>query len=323
MAVLGAYLTWRNLQVTRAALLQTEDRDRKQHALAAESLEHTRSMDRDRQDLAREGQVTERYVKAVGLLASESNTSQLGGIYALERILVDSPDDALTIIQLLAGSIRESSKAQREQNGGQNPSSVREPDRAAFAVIARRSGGITGAERARALNLRRANLAGVSLIGNELSSLFGADFTKAKMNNADLAGTELMDARFSQADLKSAVLTGCNLSRAQLDQGTNLRRANLEHTNLSNANLRSAQLQGAFFEGADLSGADLHEADLGDGSTTPAIIQVAQLLRCHITSSTVLPYHFTNAPGMAEHIERCTQEHIAGIAHGEELPSAP
>ncbi|MFD5619921.1 hypothetical protein [Streptomyces yangpuensis] len=129
-------------------------------------MEHTRSIDREKQDLSREGQTTERYVKAVGLLAADSNTSQLGGIYALERIMADSPGDTLTVVQLLAGAIRESSRAQRENNGGKNPDSVREPDRAAFAVIARRSERIVGPERARALNLRRANLARVSLIGN-------------------------------------------------------------------------------------------------------------------------------------------------------------
>ncbi|MFH8731601.1 pentapeptide repeat-containing protein [Streptomyces sp. NPDC017964] len=313
VAVLGAYLTWKNLQVTRATLDQTRERDDRQHALSEKNLEHTRAIDRERQDLAREGQVTERYVKAVGLLASASNTSQLGGMYALERIMTDSPDDALTIIQLLSGSIRESSKAQRDRNNGENPRSVREPDRSAFAIIARRSNGIVGAaERARALNLRRANLAGVSLIGNETSDLCGADFTKAKLNNSDFNGAALTGGRFSKADLRRANLSTCDLAQAHFDQGVILHHANLDHANLSGANLQGAQLQGATFRGADLSGADLHEANLGGQGEPLAIVDAAQLFAARVTSSTILPPHLANAEGMADHIDSCTQGHIHG-----------
>ncbi|MFE4660770.1 pentapeptide repeat-containing protein [Streptomyces hydrogenans] len=316
VAVLGAYLTWRNLQVTRATLEQTQERDANQHALSEKNLEHTRVMDREKQDLAREGQVTERYVKAVGLLASESNTSQLGGIYALERIMLDSPKDALTIIQLLSGAIRESSKTQRDDNDGEHPSTVREPDRSAFAVVARRSKSIVGAERARALNLRRANLAGVSLIGNDTSDLCGADFTKAKLNNSDFSGAALTGARFSEANLRRANLSNCDLREAQFDEGVILHRANLDNANLSGANLRKAQLQGAFLRGADLSGADLHEANLGGDGDSLAIVDASQLLTARVTSSTVLPPHLAKAEGMADHIQRCTEEYIHGGRNG-------
>ncbi|MGW1931298.1 pentapeptide repeat-containing protein [Streptomyces sp. NPDC001919] len=316
VAVLGAYLTWRNLQVTRATLEQTQERDANQHALSEKNLAHTRVMDREKQDLAREGQVTERYVKAVGLLASESNTSQLGGIYALERIMLDSPKDALTIIQLLSGAIRESSKTQRDDNDGEHPSTVREPDRSAFAVIARRSKSIVGAERARALNLRRANLAGVSLIGNDTSDLCGADFTKAKLNNSDFSGAALTGARFSEANLRRANLSNCDLREAQFDEGVILHGANLDDANLSGANLREAQLQGAFFRRADLSGADLHEANLGGDGDSLAIVDASQLLTARVTSSTVLPSHLAKAEGMADHIQRCTEEYIHGGRNG-------
>ncbi|MFB7514048.1 pentapeptide repeat-containing protein [Streptomyces sp. NPDC056144] len=317
VAVLGAYLTWKNLQVTRATLEQTQERDRKQHALSEENLAHTRAMDREKQDLAREGQVTERYVKAVGLLASESNTSQLGGIYALERIMTDSPEDALTIIQLLSGAIRESSKKQREGNNGEDPATVREPDRSAFAVIARRSTDIVGAERARALNLRRANLAGVSLIGNETSDLRGADFTKAKLNNSDFNGAALTAARFSKANLRRADLSNCDLREAHFDQGAILERANLDGANLSGANLRAAQLQGAYLRGTNLSGADLHEANLGGAGESLAVVEATQLLAAHVTSSTILSPHLSNSEGMEDHIKRCTEEYIEGRRHGE------
>ncbi|MFE2703234.1 pentapeptide repeat-containing protein [Streptomyces mirabilis] len=322
VAVLGSYLTWRNLQVTREALRQTRERDDNQHAMAQKNLEHTRMIDREKQDLARDENVTERFVKAVGLLAAESNTSQLGGIYALERIMTDSPEDALTIVQLLAGSIRESSKKQRSENDGKDPETVREPDRAAFTVIARRNNGISGTERTRALNFRRGNLAGASLAGIDASALFGADFTSAKLNNSQFNGASLMGAIFSKANLKWANLGHCDLRDAHLDQEADLRHAVLDYADLTNANLRSAQVQGASFRSSDLAGADLHEANFGVDGDSIAIVESKQLLKAHVTSSTRLPSHLKNAPGMKEHVERCTQEHIAGVKHGEGLPSS-
>ncbi|MFJ5640251.1 pentapeptide repeat-containing protein [Streptomyces sp. NPDC093223] len=319
VAVLGSYLTWRNLQVTREALRQTRERDDNQHAIAQKSLEHTRMIDREKQDLARAEHVTERFVKAVGLLAAESNTSQLGGIYALERIMTDSPEDALTIVQLLAGSIRESSKRQRSENGGKDPETVREPDRAAFTVIARRNNGISGTERTRALNFRRANLAGISLTGIDVSALFGADFTSAKLNNSQFNGASLMDAVFSKANLRWSNLGHCDLRGAHIDQEADLQHAVLDDADLANASLRSAQVQGASFRRSDLTGADLHEANFGADGDSIAIVESEQLLKAHVTSSTRLPSHLKNAPGMKEHIKRCTLEHVAGVKHGEPL----
>ncbi|MGW3464898.1 hypothetical protein ACWDE9_37375 [Streptomyces olivaceoviridis] len=47
----------------------------------------------------REGQVTDRYTKAIGQIASDNPVEQLGGIYALERIMRDSPKDHATIVR--------------------------------------------------------------------------------------------------------------------------------------------------------------------------------------------------------------------------------
>jgi hypothetical protein len=60
--------------------------------------------------LNREGQVTDRYTKAVGQLGADSSPVRVGGVYALERIGNDSDKDRTTIIYVLGAFIRERSK---------------------------------------------------------------------------------------------------------------------------------------------------------------------------------------------------------------------
>jgi hypothetical protein len=47
--------------------------------------------------LSREGQMTDRYTKAVEQLGSDKLDVRIGGIYALERVARDSPRDRLTV----------------------------------------------------------------------------------------------------------------------------------------------------------------------------------------------------------------------------------
>src|SRR5258708_17438363 len=61
-------------------------------------------------DLTEQGQVSDRYTKAVGQLGDESSPVRVGGIYALERIGHDSPEDRTTIIYVLGAFIRERSR---------------------------------------------------------------------------------------------------------------------------------------------------------------------------------------------------------------------
>ena len=57
--------------------------------------------------LSREGQVTDRYTKAVEQLGSDKLDVRIGGIYALERIGRDSVRDQATVMEVLAAFVRE------------------------------------------------------------------------------------------------------------------------------------------------------------------------------------------------------------------------
>lgn len=54
-----------------------------------------------------DGHVTDRYSKAIEQLGSDKIEIRLGGIYALERLMRDSPNDQPTIIEVLAAYVRQ------------------------------------------------------------------------------------------------------------------------------------------------------------------------------------------------------------------------
>ena len=62
--------------------------------------------------LSREGQVTDRYTKAVEQLGSDKIDVRIGGNYALERVARDSARDHPTVMAVLTAFIREHSHEQ-------------------------------------------------------------------------------------------------------------------------------------------------------------------------------------------------------------------
>lgn len=177
--------------------------------------------------LTREGQVTDRYTRAVEQLGHEtSEVARIGGLYALERIADDSERDRETVLAVITAFIREHAtppSAPPRDMGKVQP----RPDVAAAVEIIRRWRWPNDG-----FNLEGAFLAGARLSGARLS------------NNSVLSRGSLAGARLWRADLSSAFLHNTDLSRARLHE------ANLKGARLHGANLKGAQL-----EGADLTGA--------------------------------------------------------------------
>ena len=63
-------------------------------------------------ELTEQGQVTDRYTKAIEQLGSDKLDVRIGGIYALERVARDSGRDNPTVIEVLTAFIREHSREQ-------------------------------------------------------------------------------------------------------------------------------------------------------------------------------------------------------------------
>src|SRR5262245_41733447 len=74
------------------------------------SLKITQESATKNQEITREGQITDRFTKAIAQLGEqgpEKLAVRLGGIYALERIAKDSKDDHWPIMEVLTAYVRE------------------------------------------------------------------------------------------------------------------------------------------------------------------------------------------------------------------------
>jgi hypothetical protein len=60
-------------------------------------------------ELTEQGHITERYTKAIEQLGSDKLDVRLGGIYALERLAIDSERDHPTVVEVLGAFVREHS----------------------------------------------------------------------------------------------------------------------------------------------------------------------------------------------------------------------
>ena len=199
----------------------------------------------------REGQITDRFTKAIEQLGATDVTGRpkmevrLGGIYALERIARDSERDHWPVMEVLTAYVRENSprKPETAVAAGAHPAAqpfdmphLRLDIQAVLTVVGRRERRYERPENR--LNLSQTDLGG------------------AMLREAHLEGTI-----FDGSDLRRAVLERAQLASVQL-WGGDLQDARLVDANLENASLWDVQLQGAILTGARLKGALLGGLDL-------------------------------------------------------------
>jgi uncharacterized protein YjbI with pentapeptide repeats len=202
-----------------------------------------------------EGKLTERFSKAVELLGSDKLDVRLGGIYALERIALDSRKDHWTVMEVLTSFIRENSnkKSLEDEKSIEPPEtgktdlpqttltksalsetiSPSEDIQAILTIIGRRA---WVQFETRQLDLQKTNLQG--------SNLVGANLSNAKLNDANLIDAKLGDAKLNGAELSGANLSGADLSGTDLTDA-DLSGADLNVKDLNEANLKRANLKGA------------------------------------------------------------------------------
>jgi hypothetical protein len=225
--------------------------------------------------IARQGEVTDRFVSAVDQLGHAETDVRIGGIYVLERIARYSPVDRAAVREVLVAFIRNHAPWPPRPPGQYRPNApidmltpLRDwaPDvQACLDVLGRDPGGRLDLH---AVDLRGADLAGAHLEG---ANLTGAHLDKADLSEAHLKGALLREANLETVDLRGARLEdavlvgGClgwaDLSRAHLP-GAILALAQLDRACLANADMRRVNLVGAHLEFADLGGAHLEGAIL-------------------------------------------------------------
>jgi uncharacterized protein YjbI with pentapeptide repeats len=270
--------------------------------LGAVAIYLLRSSTNERREENRERLLIERFMRAVDQLGHPAMDVRLGGIYSLERLAREAPENHPPIMEILAAFVREHAPAGRANGrggngarpgagggaaGGHADPRPRPPTdvQAALTVLGRRD--MTHDTDA-PIALSYTALAGATLTGAHLerallsgAHLEGADLFKAHLNAADLEGASLRSAGLLLANLNDTVLWGANLEGARLYganlEGAALKGANLKDAGLTGANLKDAGLHSAVLSGADLTGSNLEGAGLEGANLEGANLQGANL----------------------------------------------
>lgn len=272
-----AFFTWRQTRINQQQLDITRQQVQENSALNQEQLRSSR-----------EGQITERFGKAIDHLGSQSNgqknlDTRIGGIFALERIAKNSPDDQRVVAEVLCAYVRDHSPWPPPANSlfpsGHPTTDVpllrtRASDiQTIMTVLGRIAHEDSRPPKfnLRKVDLRQAvlnnsNLRGIALEGSHLE---GADLIFADLRGAQLGpdlqgkvtrdlGANFTDAHLGNADLREADLNRTILTKAFL-MDADLRGALMVGTNLKGANIKGADLRGVKLSSTTLDGARANE----------------------------------------------------------------
>jgi hypothetical protein len=206
---LGAYATWRRLRINEEEL--RTDRD---------------------------GQITERYSRAIEHLGSDSRDVRIGGIYALERVARNSAEDRDAIVAVLCAYIRGHSPwpPVDGEEEGEDP----------LRSLAIRANDVQVALTALG---RLVGPTGDPDVAIPRTDLRYARLSRMNFGQARLSHANLRRARLHGTDLRGALMAEANLGLADAGQA-DLRGADLQRVDLRGANLKGARLDGAQLEGA-------------------------------------------------------------------------
>ncbi|MFE9484739.1 pentapeptide repeat-containing protein [Streptomyces spororaveus] len=210
--------------------------------------------------ISEQGQITGRFNVAITNLGSSSVDVRLGGIYALERIMLDSARDHPTVVSVLAAYVRRHAPVTTTSTARKAP-----PDAEINAAMNILAGRRPDRDKGMLIDLSRSDLSGWKPTPTDIQ-LGGVALTGSDLRGAELAVADLHDANLEQADLSDATMYGANLRASSL-LGANLRSTNLVEADITNAwlctdgsdcpDLTKTNLTGASLSGASLVGADL------------------------------------------------------------------
>lgn len=222
--------------------------------------------------VSREGQITDRFTKAIQQLGDPKLEVRLGGIFALERIANESEKDRDNISEILSAYVRENAgwKGRKKYEQQLRPST---DVQAILTVLGRRKKisslthffryALNGEVHMFVLNLPETDLRG--------ANLYSAQLDNANLNGANLEGASLLDATLEKSFLQKTNLSGSKLLGTEMEwvdlleanlEGADLTFAYLGNARLTKANLRDAKFHntyvgGAVFDEANLQGVDL------------------------------------------------------------------
>lgn len=193
----------------------------------------------DQLEIARQGQITERFTRAVDQVGSDDVTVRVGGIYALESIARDSRQDRKAIMEILASFLRQKSPV------------VDTPDTRDWQAA--RSQMAPADVEAAAIVIGRRNREDEIKSDSVCSSLNSPDSVcTLSLRRVNLSSINLNDMDFSQMDLRGARFNHSNIPFGSF------RNSNMQGADFRGANLRLAEVTNASFLNSYLELANLH-----------------------------------------------------------------
>ena len=244
-------------------------------------------------DAAQQGLLNERYQKGAEMLGSGVLSVRMGGIYALERLAREHPEQYhIQIMALFCGFVRrppnDGETSPRRAHDDTIPA-LREDVQAVVAAIAARSKSRLAIEQ-EARTVVDQRVYDSSSVSTPLRTPVhdqggGHVNEEALLRTGDFYFDPLFALDLRHADLRGVWLRwGGNLAGARLD-GADLSRADLTKMNLSEAHFRNAILSGAELTGANLNGARLIGADLSRTISEGVDLSGAQLIGAKLSSA--------------------------------------
>ena len=256
-------------------------------------------------DTAQRTLLNDRFERGAEMLGNRVLSVRLGGIYALERLNIEHPEDYhVQIMKLFCAFVRE--PADERILDSTTPCTEPTADvQAVLDVIAARGEHDLNLEELGnyRLDLRRgifnrANLTNANFSHVRLSwacmrqaALRGANMSNSLLNQSDLTGATLGGSNLIGASLRGAVLQSAvfwDLVGGPLQfttYGKALLQEGLLKSNLSKARLVKSDMSGASLQGCDLSGADLTDANLSGANLSDAVLSDTTLVRANLSGA--------------------------------------
>lgn len=258
-------------------------------------------------ELTEQGQITDRYSKAVQQLGDDKLDVRLGGIYALERLAKDSQNDQSVIVEVLSAYVRDHVPPWTDPQclgefarvphlgGPPRPPTYIE---AALTVLERRdrskdrSAHTDLSHICLPYNLTAFHFNGVDLTGANLATTWVDDLAGANLKQVWLGAPNFRGKIFTNANcaelaaqsafLQHVVFAGSILIDADFAEA-DLYEADLTWADLTRARLLNAKLIGANLTGADLTRTDMRNADLTGANLSGANLTGANLTGTNLT----------------------------------------
>ena len=253
--------------------------------------------------------LNERYQRAAEMLGNEVLSVRLAGVFALQRLATEHPDQYhVQVMGLFCAFVRLPTRDQNIESGNSRnwPRSVlgiRQDVESALNAIGSRDETRRFLER-RAdvrLDFRGANLSEAQIMNADLSramfhhsNLPNAYFANTDLTDANFSGADLSKAQFHEVDFKGVHIRSANLSGAML-QDAEMVRLSLHNVNLSGANLGRANLSQSIFQDSKLAGVWLDGADLAGATFLRADLSQARLDRADCAGAKFLEADLTDA----------------------------